>query len=65
MEKKEEAEAVEPQQETYTQPLVTKHEHLRALTGKSGEKATDEGPDGGYYGGRGGGGGGGGGGPRR
>jgi hypothetical protein len=32
--------------EPYTQPLLTRHEPLRALTGKSGEKApwTDKDP---------------------
>jgi hypothetical protein len=33
-----EAEAVQTGREPYTQPLLTRHEPLRALTGKSGEK---------------------------
>ena len=39
------AEAAGSQQEPYTPPLLTKHEHLRTLTGKSGEKSSDEGPN--------------------
>lgn len=36
--------ADDSQKKSYTQPLLTKHAHLRTLTGKSGEKATSEGP---------------------
>lgn len=29
------------EKETYTQPLLTRHEALHSLTGKSGEKTSD------------------------
>jgi hypothetical protein len=40
-------EPIEDEREPYTQPLLTRHEPLRALTGKSGEKdpITDKNPD--------------------
>jgi hypothetical protein len=44
MDKKDEL--IEDKREPYTQPLLTRHEPLRALTGKSGEKdpITDKDP---------------------
>jgi hypothetical protein len=40
--KADEVKVTEERKEPYTAPLLTQHEPLRALTGKSGEKGGDK-----------------------